>query len=184
MKSTKEEFVIRSKNNPKCRDCEGNCFNYDYVNYIDAKTKVDIYCNYHNKPFSMIPNNHSCHGQICFRCSKNKQFSEPACEWIEGIMENEGIYIQYAKSEEGEYKIPGTRYKADGYCEETNTIYEFHGDYWHGNPNKFNPNDIFKKNIKFGTKFIKTCIREFELRGRGYNYKCIWGSPHPHPIKI
>ena len=181
LRSTKEEFVTRSKNNPKCRDCEGNYFNYDYVNYIDAKTKVDIYCNYHNKSFSMIPNNHSCHGQICFRCSKNKKYSEPACEWIEGIMKNEGINIQYAKSEEGEYHIPGTRYYADGYCEETKTIYEFHGDYWHGNPNnkKNNMHDINKKiGKKFGTLFINTCIREFKLRERGYNYVCMWESDY------
>lgn len=37
----------------------------------------------------------------------------------------------------GEFRIPNTKYSADGYCKETNAIYEFHGDYWHGNPNKF-----------------------------------------------
>jgi hypothetical protein len=106
------------------------------------------------------------------------------CEWIKNIMEKEGIYIQYAKSEEGQYKIPGTRYKADGYCEETNTIYEFHGDYWHGNPNTNNIKDTNKKvNKKFGTLFINTCIKEFKLREMGYNYICKWESPHPRPIK-
>ena len=156
MRSTKEEFVTRSKNNPKCRDCEGNYFNYDYVNYIDAKTEVDIYCNYHNKLFPMIPNNHSSHGQICVSCSKNKQYSETACEWIEGIMKNEGINIQYAKSEEGEYHIPGTRFKAHGYCEETNTIYEF---------------------IVEGAENAAT-LKEIELRERGYNYICILKSKY------
>ncbi len=60
-------------------------------------------------------------------------------------MSIEGIYIQYALND-GEYQIPGTRYKADGYCSETNTIYEFHGDYWHGNPSKFSPTDINELN--------------------------------------
>ena len=99
-------------------------------------------------------------------------------------MKNEGIYIQYAKSEMGEYRIPGTRYDADGYCEETNTIYEFHGDYWHGNPNKFNPNNKFRGEITFGSIFIKTCIREFKLRERGYNYVCIWESEYRKKISI
>lgn len=52
---------------------------------------------------------------------------------------------------DGEYHIPETNYKADGYCKETNTIYEFHGDFWHGNPyifknDTFNP--ICKKHLE------------------------------------
>lgn len=33
-----------------------------------------------------------------------------------------------------EFVIPGTRYKADGYCEDNNTIYEFNGCFYHGCP--------------------------------------------------
>ena len=35
-------------------------------------------------------------------------------------------------------------YKVDGYCYETNTVYEFHGDYWHGNPIVFDSDDTNK----------------------------------------
>ena len=35
---------------------------------------------------------------------------------------------------EGEFAIPGTPYHADGYCVDNNTIYEFHGCFFHGCP--------------------------------------------------
>ena len=42
--------------------------------------------------------------------------------------------------------------KVDGYISETNTVYEFFGDFWHGNPNNFKyphtkMNPVAKKNI-------------------------------------
>jgi len=40
-------------------------------------------------------------------------------------------YIQHAGNA-GEFKIPETRFTVDGYAADTNTIYEFHGCFWHG----------------------------------------------------
>ena len=39
--------------------------------------------------------------------------------------------IQHARNE-GEFQIPGTRHTVDGYDADTNTVYEFHGCFWHG----------------------------------------------------
>ena len=39
-------------------------------------------------------------------------------------------------------KIDG--YIVDGYDSKTNTIYEFNGDFWHGNPNIYNLTDLGK----------------------------------------
>ncbi|XP_068720877.1 uncharacterized protein [Montipora capricornis] len=39
--------------------------------------------------------------------------------------------IQHARNE-GEYRIPGTRYTVDGYDADTKTVYEFCGCFWHG----------------------------------------------------
>ena len=63
----------------------------------------------------------------------NNQYSKMSINWLNFISKKDNITIQHALNY-GEYKIPNTRLKADGYCKETNTIYEFHGDYWHGNP--------------------------------------------------
>ena len=39
--------------------------------------------------------------------------------------------IRHARNA-GEYRIPNSRYTVDGYDEETNTVYEFQGCFFHG----------------------------------------------------
>lgn len=82
--------------------------------------------------------------------------------------------IQHAKNT-GEYKIPGTNWYADGYCAATNTIYEFHGCFWHGCPKHFareSINAISKR--KFGELYDSTIYRESIIRKLGYNLVVIW----------
>lgn len=103
-------------------------------------------------------------GSYSFRC----------IEWIESIMKRENIFIQHGRNG-GEYHIPGTKYKVDGYCKETNTIYEFYGDFWHGNPK------IYKAEKKLlyqtmGEKYINTLQREKIIRDLGYNLITTWES--------
>ena len=67
-------------------------------------------------------------------------YSQKAIDWLRQIENTENITIQDAERG-GELRIPivGNSYiLADGWCEETNTIFEFHGDYWHGNPDIYN----------------------------------------------
>jgi G:T-mismatch repair DNA endonuclease (very short patch repair protein) len=84
------------------------------------------------------------------------------------------IKIQHATNGDGEFKIPGTRYSADGYCEESNTVFEFHGDYWHGNPRRYKPDAVTYFNQRFGDLYEKTQKREQELRDLGYRVEVIW----------
>ena len=67
------------------------------------------------------------------------------------------------------------RYNVDAYNPETNTIYEFYGDYWHGNPKKFESDDVNKRNYKtFGTLYNNTIEREKELINFGFKVISIW----------
>ncbi|MGZ5191080.1 MAG: DUF7487 domain-containing protein, partial [Flavisolibacter sp.] len=101
-------------------------------------------------------------------------YSSKQIQWLESIIQQEGIYIQHAGNE-GEYLIPGTRFKADGYCSETNTIYEFHGDYWHGNPDVYSSDEINKVNGKtMGELYQKTLEKEETIKGLGYNLVVAW----------
>ena len=99
-----------------------------------------------------------------------------ANQWIQSLIKTTGLDIQYDLNV-GEYKIPGTRYSADGYCEETNTIYEFHRDYWHGNPSKYASN-IWNSKTKctMGELYERTIVGEAKLRELGYNVVVIWES--------
>ena len=78
---------------------------------------------------------------------------------------------------ECEFRIPTTRYLADGYCKETNTIYEFHGDYFHGNPKIYlekDKNDVCNKTM--GYLYKKTLEREQKIKELGFNLEVMWES--------
>ena len=109
---------------------------------------------------------------------KQYQYSYKCIQWLESIIESDNIHIQHAMNG-GEYTIPGTRYRADGYCQETNTIYEFHGDYWHGNPLVYE-SDIVNEvvGLTMGALYESTAIREHKIKELGYNLIVMWESQY------
>ena len=58
--------------------------------------------------------------------------SNVAVTWLSYISEKEDLYIQHVRND-GEKRVG--HYSLDGYCEETNTAYEFQGCFWHGKDN-------------------------------------------------
>ena len=101
-------------------------------------------------------------------------YSYKCIQWLESIIQSDNIHIRHAING-GEYQIPGTRYKADGYCKETNTIYEFHGDYWHGNPNVYDSNIINESTrCTMGDLYRKTLLKEEKIKELGYNLVVRW----------
>ena len=58
--------------------------------------------------------------------------SNVAVTWLSYISEKEDLYIQHVRNH-GEKRVG--HYSLDGYCEETNTVYEFQGCFWHGKNN-------------------------------------------------
>jgi hypothetical protein len=121
--------------------------NYDYseVNYINAKEKVSIICKKHGA-FPQTPDSH-LRGSGCPCCTGNH--SKMQIEYLKIMELLRNTQIKHAENG-GEYKIPNTSYSLDGYDAKNNTVYEFHGDFWHGNPKKYKPdevNDVSKKNI-------------------------------------
>lgn len=70
-------------------------------------------------------------------------------------------------------------YHVDGYDPNTNTIYEFLGDYWHGNLQKFKSNDINPSNkMSFQQLYDNTFKRLKEFKDNGYNVIYIWESDY------
>ena len=76
---------------------------------------------------------------------KTKQ-SNMALKWLSFIAEKDDIYIRH-KRNGGEESVGS--YFLDGYHEETNTAYEFHGCFWHG---KFCLNSYLPQIIVTNTK--------------------------------
>jgi G:T-mismatch repair DNA endonuclease (very short patch repair protein) len=78
----------------------------------------------------------------------------------------------------GEYRIPGLKYKVDGYDEKTNTVYEYHGTYWHGHPS----HKDYRADVKHPTTkltwrelYEKTIERDRKIVEAGYNLVVKWG---------
>lgn len=105
----------------------------------------------------------------CPHCSTN--ISNPELKWLNSLNISK-------KCRHFSIILPnGKKYIADAYVKETNTVYEFNGDYWHGNPNKFKSSDINARNKKtFGELYINTIKKEAELKSFGYNVISIWES--------
>lgn len=110
----------------------------------------------------------------CPHCCKSKGYSDTEISWITEIEQNENIIIQNVLSSEGQFKIMGVG-RADGYCELTNTVYEFHGDFWHGNPSIYDKNEINPvTKSTFGELYDKTIKREQKIRDLGFNLIVKW----------
>ena len=134
----------------------GKVYDYSKVNYTDSRVKIEIVCKRHGS-FFQEANSH-VQGAGCPRC--RNRISKPAFEWIQSLS-NPDIVI--------EYPIPNTRKFADGYDPVTYTIYLFHGDYWHGNPEKFKTlNNVQLKNIE------RDKNKKIYLNDNNINFLFIW----------
>jgi hypothetical protein len=67
------------------------------------------------------------------------------------------------------------RIKADGYDPSTRTVYEFWGDFWHGNPKLYNKEDINPAtNTTFGELYERTLNKRRLITDHGYSLVEIW----------
>jgi hypothetical protein len=72
-------------------------------------------------------------------------------------------------------RIGGKLHKPDGFNPITNTVYEFYGDYFHGNPRIYKADDYNKKCKAFhGELYQKTLNKEQRYKSAGYNLITIW----------
>lgn len=73
--------------------------------------------------------------------------------------------------------IPSTKFHADALV--GNTVYEFYGSYWHGDPRVFNHSDINTMcNKTFSDLYKETIEREQQIKSLGYEVKFIWEYDH------
>lgn len=149
-----------------------NIYDYSNVIYENARTYITINCSKHG-PFIQTPDSH-LRGCGCPKCYT--RHSKSQIEWLKFMESFKKIHIRHAENG-GEYKIPNTKYFADGYCEETHMIFEYHGCFWHGNLKLYNIMDINPiTKTTFGQLYEKTIKREKKIKERGYKLKIIWDS--------
>jgi len=164
-RNTLEEFI------EKAIQVHGNKYDYTHTVYTTTHNYVGIICKIHGS-FQQTPHSHMG-GSGCPNCANSQhigRISKISMEWIDMIKVNHPL-LQI------EFNIPTTRYYADAFDPDTNTIYEFYGDYWHGNPKRYDSNTINKTTkCTMGELYERTNIRKNKCIELGYRYVEIWES--------
>lgn len=146
-----------------------NKYDYSKVIYKNTGIKVIIICPYHGE-FEQTPTSHIDSKSGCPSCFNRTSFSER--EWLD--------YCDVPDNKDcRQVKIiaSGKNFTVDGFVKETNTVYEYYGDIWHGNPLKYNKEDINPASkISYGVLYDKTVERENLIKQAGYKLITIWGS--------
>jgi len=143
----------------------GDKYNYSKVKYNSRCDKIIIICPRHGE-FKQIAYTHM-RGHGCSKCSRGFNSNKESF-WLDtlNISNNFRNYI---------LKHNDKKYIVDGYDDSNNIIYEFYGDYWHGNPKIYDPNIENTSNNKlFGDLYKITINREKELKSFGYKVVSIW----------
>jgi len=153
-----------------------NFYIYTKFTYINARVKGIIICPKHGE-FEQTPDGHlrgrcGCIG-CCSGCvSKNSQL------WLDMLnipMEHRERRIIISDE---------IWFRVDAYDQETNTVYEFWGDYWHGNPERFDKDDMNKRvGITYGELYNKTTEKERILKEAGYTVISIWEKDFDNILK-
>lgn len=152
---------------------------YKYFNdYIGTNKKIKIECPKHGI-FFQAPKSH-LKGHGCAICAQLE--SKPERKWLDTLSISNDVNHRQVK-----IKIDEKRraFRVDGFDPKTNTIYEFYGDYWHGNPMKFPAERFnFGAHKTYGELYQKTLEREKLLRQTGYNIISIWESEWKEQQKL
>ncbi len=180
LRKTSEEFIEQSI------AIWGDIYDYSLINYTSSHTKITIICKIHGE-FEKTPGDHISisNPQGCQKC-KPKKHSKMAIDWLNYMKVCYNADIQHNENpiNNGEHRIKNSLYHSDGYCKETNTIYEFYGSYWHGDPKKYLPEQINATNNKsFGELYQNTLKKIEHCKNEGYNVVECWESDWRRGIK-
>ena len=158
---TTEKFIEAAKL------MHGDIYDYSLVIYKNAHSKIKLICNVHGI-FEQTAWNHLC-GNGCPDCSNGRSISIEESHWLESL-NNSNIIKQYIITLPTDNKI-----KVDGYDPSTNTVYEYHGKYWHGHPShKQCDPDYMIRGKSAGDRYIETLMREIRLKELGYTVISVW----------
>jgi hypothetical protein len=153
----------------EARLINGDFYTYVEETYTKHHEEMTIICPNHGA-FNQKPVKH-LQGHGCTACSSNG-YSRIQIVILNFLASLWNIDIKHAENS-GEYKINGK--KVDGYCEETKTVIEVHGGFWHGDP-KIYPQDEIHPVLKktYGELYRKTKEKDEKIKKSGYNLKIIW----------
>jgi hypothetical protein len=130
--------------------------------------------------------------KICIICSKHGEFFQdshthikgsgcPSCGKINSKMETK--WLDYYKVPKENRNIKVGKYKIDGIDYVNKIIYEFDGDFWHGNPKIYNQLDINPvTKTTFKELYENTLKKKKYYQKKGYKVVSIWENDYINQI--
>lgn len=118
---------------------------------------------------------------IKHRTEQSQKQQTVSCECFDALEKELGCRIihYHWKNNPGEIKIPGCPYRVDGYRPGTTQIFEFLGDFYHGNPALFDAQAVNPlRHTTYGDIFQQTMSRLDDLADLGYEVYYIWESDY------
>jgi|ERR1035437_1554172 hypothetical protein len=151
--------IIPVKFIEKCKIKHGKKYDYSKTLYKGSHEFVDIICEKHGI-FQQIAYSH-LQGKGCPKCNN-------------GITsKKENNFLDYLNIKNRNKKIG--KFLVDGIDINNKIVYEFLGDYWHGNPEIYKCDEINRSNKEcFGNLLQETYNRLNNIKNLGYNVKYIW----------
>ena len=111
---------------------------------------------------------------------KKRGWSSVSLEWMEYEAKRCNIHIQHMGNSFKEFFDPFSEAFVDGYCKDTNTVYEFYGCYWHGCPRCYDRTKVHdRKNLPMYSIYGETMKKKSTL-SQHYNvvtmWECFWSE--------
>ncbi len=160
---TTEQFVEKAK------ERFGDRYDYSLVEYVNSNEEVTIICPSHG-PFEQRPVYHLVNAVGCPKCTYS--VSRPETEWLDDL--GIGQSIRQAR-----IRLKGKSRSVDAYDPDTNTVYEFWGSWWHGDPKVFPPDGIHSVAKKtYGELYRRTMEKRGLIIAAGYRLVEVWESEY------
>lgn len=155
----------------RCSSTHANEYDYSLAEVNQTSDIMTIRCHDHGI-FNMPVIKHLS-GHKCPKCKSLFGNITKQDKWLDYIgvprtTNNREVYLKIDNINKGYITV-------DGYIPETNTIYEFWGDLWHGNPRIYKETDINPRNKKtMGELYQSTLLKIERIKNAGYNLIDIW----------
>lgn len=155
--------------------------------FIDTTGKykklANIKCTIHNEYYSSITGKKI---GLCPTCNYERNLEQlKTAGPIAWKNVKSGIFVSKSETKwlddlgvtERQVWLEDVKYKVDGYDPSTNTVYLYHGRFWHGCPETYDPEEIHPIiKLKMKDLYQKTMEYENKIIDAGYKLVTLWGT--------
>lgn len=147
------------------------------------KRLSNIRCTKHNIYYSSIARNKTGQCPECYKeynLERLKMAQVAAWESESSgsfVSKSETKWLDELSVKDRQVWLKDVKYKVDGFDPDTNTVYLYHGRFWHGCPETYDP-EMIHPVVKLPMKdlYEKTIMYENKIKDAGYNLIVKWGT--------